>query len=124
MKIPGLPEGIEVTRIGIADANEYEVTNDPTNPDPPLITKGARPGSASQIVIRPAEGYAFKQKRIFDIRQFEWIDQPFYDVVRVLKTPAEISGLFKFSVDTEEDRQMILKVFERLQATPGYVSGP
>lgn len=110
-KIEGLPEGVELVRIGVCGPEEFEVTNDPTNENPPIISKGPRQGSNTQVIVRPAPGFKFS----FDIRGYH------FQIEKLLAQPREIAASFRFKVETEQDTQIVEKALESLRKLPGFV---
>jgi hypothetical protein len=109
VNIPGLPEGIDVVRIGIAKVEEFEIINQIDGSV--RIVKGRREGTNTQVIVKPADGFAFA----FDIRTLS------YNIVKLLTQPREITATLKFSVMTEEDTKLVEDALDRLRQLPGYV---
>ena len=117
MNIPGFPEGLLCTRIGVAKDDEFEVYG--TSPDskvPHVIRKGPRPGSTSQIIVAADKGYQIRPAQ-FDIRAYE----PTFQLVKVLDAPETIELHVKFTVENAADRDVVEEALAKLKDLPGYV---
>lgn len=110
MNIPGLPEGVECVRIGIAEPEDFEIVGT-VDPTVQAITKGARAGSMSQVIVRPAKGFDF----LWNIRTLS------FDVVKVFEAPAAMERTVKFSVTNQRDLDAVNAALEQLKSLPGYV---
>lgn len=110
MNIPGLPEGVEVIRIGIAGPEDFEIVGT-AEPGVHLITKGARAGSMSQIIVRPAPGYQF----LWNLRSLS------FDAVKTFEAPAIMERTVKFSVTNQRDLDAVNDALDRIKALPGYI---
>lgn len=109
-----LPEGVEFVGINLAGDDDFSFVNGE-------IRKGKRPGAASDIIVKPAEGYAFQPARTFDIREYRFVDGPpgVYTPVRMSNIELRVSA--KFVVDNDQDAAMLRELFGKLNALPGYV---
>lgn len=101
MRIQGQPEGVEIIRIGIAKPDEFELIDG-------HIEAGTREGSTSQVIVRPAPGWAFK----FSIAAYALIP------VKMLPAPIEVTYTVKFKVDCEQDAAGVDKFMEKLKECP------
>lgn len=122
MKIAGLPEGVELVRFGIATADEFEVLNDTTTTDAPLLSRGPRAGSSAQVIVRPSEGWEFRRKRAYDIKILESLETPFFGPVKILAAPLEITATVTFRVESDQDHDGINLALAALKRLPGFVS--
>lgn len=113
MNLPGLPEGVECVRIGFAGADDFEIQNDPTNAEPPVILKGGRGDSSSQVVVRPAKGWTFVPW--FDIKTYRQIWTP----SKLLEVPEET--VVRFKATTEFEQKRIAQAVEDSKMVPGFV---
>ncbi len=116
MKIAGLPEGVEAVRFGVAGADEFEIVNDPTNREAPMIMKGQEgfPGaSMNAVIVKPAEGWIFRG--YFDPRRYMTIYAP----ARRLAQP-ETTIITLVATDTFE-KQKIAEAAEVAKFIPGFV---
>lgn len=97
MTIPGTPEGVEIVRIGIAGPDEFELIGD-------HIEKGKREGSISQVIVKPAPGWAFR----FDIVSYEL--KPY----KLLDAPVEVTYEIKFKFTGANDQQRVEAAFTKM----------
>lgn len=112
--IKGLPDGVELVKIGVATADDYELINevDPkTGQGIARIYHGVRPGASSGIIVKPAEGWSFRA----DIRTMSFVP------VKMFAQPLTISATAKFAVDSDYDEQTVKQALEKLKALPGFV---
>jgi hypothetical protein len=108
LSIPGLPEGVVCTKIGIAEPDEFELTSSNGLHE---ITKGQRFGSVSQIIVEPAPGFEF----VFDIRSLT------FRPVKKLAAPVDIETTIKFHVTNEVDQERIQEGLRMMTQWPGFV---
>lgn len=101
--IKGLPEGVEVVRIGLAGEDDYELVGD-------KISKGRRMGAASGVIVKPLEGYSFR----FNILDLNYI---------AVKTfaPLNIKATASFTVTDSYDKQTVDSYLKRISDIPGFV---
>jgi hypothetical protein len=104
----GLPEGVQLLRIGAAEADDYELVS---TGGVIQIFKGPRVGAASGVIVVPAEGYSFR----FDIKTYS------YYVVKNLP-PTEIHVELVFNVTTDVDSKNIDLLIDRAKMLPGFQS--
>jgi hypothetical protein len=109
LSIPGLPEGVVCTKIGIASPDEYELTRSATGECE--ISKGQRFGSASQIIVEPALGFEF----LYDIRSLT-----FRPVKKFVK-PQDVEASVKFTVTNQVQMDLIQDRLTALKELPGFV---
>jgi hypothetical protein len=76
--LPGLPEGIVAIRFDAAGPDDFEMYGDG-------IQKGPRPGSHSQVIVRPAPGYTF----LWDAAK------GYYRCVKMLQAKKRITAVFE-----------------------------
>lgn len=103
-EIKGLPEGVTCVRIGIATPDEYEIYGDE-------ITKGARAGSITQIIVEPAPGWMFW----YDIRSLS------FRPVKKLAAPTSVTASVKFTVENQRDLDTVNGFLDRAREIPGFV---
>ncbi len=73
--------------------------------------RGPRAGAASGVIVRPANGYAFR----YDIRSLSYF--------AVRQIPAKtIVASFKFVVTNDYDAQSVEVLLDRLKSMAGYVT--
>ncbi len=103
-QIAGLPQGVELVRIGQAGDSDYELIGK-------LIYKGTRALAASGIIVKPAEGYTFRYM-IKDLA---------YAPVKMLPK-TEIVATIKFSIEDSFDLQAIDDTLAAMKSMSGFVS--
>lgn len=106
MKIEGLPEGVELVRVGIPRADEFELYGT-------SISKGPRGDSVSQLVVRPAQGWEFK----YDIRAYGYVP------TLMLTKPLVMTATVTFRVNNRSDWNEVNDGLNALAKLPGYVDG-
>lgn len=109
ISIPGLPEGVVCTKIGIADPDEYELTRSPMGDAD--ITKGPRAGSGAQIIVEPADGY----EMLYDIRSLT------FRPVKKLVRPLDVVATVKFTVTNQVQMDLVQARLTALKELPGFV---
>lgn len=109
ISIPGLPEGVVCTKIGIADPDEYELTRFANGQFE--IGKGARMASTSQIIVDPAEGY----EMLYDIRSLT------FRPVKKLVRPLDVVATVKFTVTNQVQMDLVQARLAALKELPGFV---
>lgn len=112
--LKGLPEGLEVDRFGIAGENDFELIGD-------KIRKGVRPNAAGGVLVKPKDGYTLQPQRIFDIREFKYMDgEPgVYTVVKQLQEAVPMKLSTSFSFTNAYDRDLVTSLLERIKDLPG-----
>ena len=108
IQIPGLPEGVEAVRFGIAGPEDFEVTMGESCGI--QITKGVRQGTTTQVIVKPSPGYEFK----YDIRSLT------FRAVKKLDNPVEITRTVKFIVTNALDQGIVEDRLDALKDLPGY----
>jgi hypothetical protein len=109
ISVPGLPDGVICTKIGIAQPDEYELTRSPTGDTE--ITKGPRAGSGAQIIVEPDKDHEF----VFDMRSLT------FRAVKKLLAPVDIVTTVKFRVTNVVDQDRIQNGLEIMTRWPGFV---
>jgi hypothetical protein len=107
--IKGLPEGVELVHIGLAQKGDFELINE-LNDSVSRIYPGPRAGASSGIVVKPAEGYAF----VADVKNM------CYRVAKKLPEPLTITARLRFVVENQMDADAINERLEQLKNLPGY----
>lgn len=107
--VAGLPEGVELVKIGVATKDDYEIVGG-------RILKGPRPLAASGVIVKPAEGYIFVEKK-FDIKTYETQ----YAAVKQID-PATVKETLTFTVDNQGDLDAVNAGLAHLKTLPGFVS--
>lgn len=99
--IAGLPEGVEFVKFAPAGDDDFELVGD-------SIFKGKRQGAASGVLVKPADGHAFRPLMVFDIRSYTLKPGPENQFMVVQQfPPEEIAVEAKFSVSNSFDREVI-----------------
>ena len=106
--VAGLPIGVELVKFGAATADDYELVNELSGTK---IYKGPRVGAASGVIVKPADGYAFR----FDIRSLS------YFVVKEIPATTIIINA-KFVVTNDFDRQSVDVLLGHIKSMPGYIA--
>lgn len=101
--IKGLPEGVELVRLGTAGDEDYELVGE-------QIFKGPRAGAASGVIVQPAQGYIFR----VDIRSLSFVPVKMIPITKRTFT-------VEFAVDNELDLRLILDRVDKLKDIPGFV---
>lgn len=111
MTIPGLPQGVELVRIGVAEAEDFELTSDA---GAHAITKGPRAGSMAQVIVRPVAGWTFVP--FFDARMYRQVFVP----SQALAAPEET--VLKFVATSTFEKEKIAQAVEAAKTVPGFVA--
>lgn len=115
-EIAGLPEGLEVAGYGIPKENDFEIIGT-------TIRKGVRPNAAGGLIVKPAPGYTLQPQRIFDIREFKYVDgEPgVYTVVKQFDEPLKMVATASFAFTSVYDRDFVNGLLEKMRELPGCV---
>lgn len=115
--VEGLPEGVELLRFGVAGDDDFELMGS-------LILKGARPGAASGVLVRPAEGFTFQPSQIFDIREFKMVDGPkgTFMPVKQMEAPLMITATVKLALTNSFEQKIVDDALAALKGLPGFLS--
>ena len=105
--ITGLPEGVEAYRFGYATNDEFEIIQEA---GAVKITKGPRVGSKTQVIVRPAAGWAFR----FDARQYCYVP------VKLLAAPVTVTAMVKFQATDSSEQDAIQSALAALKEVPGF----
>jgi len=110
--IKGLPEGVELVQIGVAKADDFELINevDPkTGVSVTRIYQGMRPGAASGVIVKAADGWSFrcdpKTMSFFPVKNFPALS---------------ITATASFSVTNSFDQDAVKSALEKLKQVPGF----
>ena len=101
--VKGLPEGVDLVRIGIAADEDYEIVGG-------KIFKGPRAGAASGVIVQPAQGYMFHA----DIRDLS------YFPVKIIP-PETVKATVTFTYSNSYDQEGVEKALKFLESIPGFV---
>ncbi len=108
---------MELVKIGVAGEEDFELVGS-------LLLKGARPGAASGVIVKPAEGYSFQPAMRADITSLEL--RPgmagTYMAVKQNPAPIEITATIKFSVANTFDQKVVEDTLAALKGLPGFIS--
>jgi hypothetical protein len=108
LAIPGLPDGVVCTKIGIATPDEFELTRSPTGDVE--ITKGPRAGSGQQIIVEPSPDFEF----LYDLRSLT------FRPVKKLAKPMDLETTVKFTVTNQVQMDLIQDRLAALKELPGF----
>ncbi len=121
--IEGLPEGIEVVRIGNPRPGDIEILrHEEEFYYQTALDRGHT--STAQVIVKAIEGYELRPKRQFDIRTYESVEiQGAFTLVKILDEPQEIVATLKFRCETQQDADAIEERLADVRRLPGYVEG-
>ncbi len=115
--VAGLPEGIDFLKFGVAGDDDFELVGT-------FIYKGKRPGSASGVLVKPADGYTFQPLQSFDIRAFKLMDGPpnTFMPVKQMQVPTMITATIKVAVKDSFEQKIVDDALAALKGLPGFLS--
>jgi hypothetical protein len=105
----GLPAGVELVRIGLAEENDYEIVGN-------AIYKGPRQLAASGVIVKPADGYTFEKSK-FDMNSYS----DTYIVTKIID-PTTVKQTVTFTVANQADLDAVHSALEALKKLNGFVS--
>jgi hypothetical protein len=105
--VEGLPEGVDLVRIGLPKENEYYILN---STEGPCVYQGQHANMAGAVVVKASEGYTFRAN----------IRTGGYDVVKLLPKPLEITATMTFSVNNSYDQDTVKAFLEKAKHVPGF----
>jgi hypothetical protein len=103
MKLQGTPEGVEIVRIGISSAQEFELVGG-------LIYKGGRNNSISHVVVRPLPGWSFE------------LDEDLGGLVpvRPFPNPVDIVVTCRYRVNNSREKDTVYSGLDAMKRMPGF----
>lgn len=107
--IPGLPEGVLCTKVGIPTSDEFHITRQDEGRY--AIEKGNAEYALNAIVVVPAPDFEF----IYSIRDLT------FRPVKKLAQPIEITSTVKFKVTNGVDAGRVQDALAALKELPGFV---
>lgn len=115
--VAGLPEGVELVRIGLAGDEDFELVGG-------TIFRGKRAGAASGVIVRPAKGYTFQPLQTWGGITQLWIPGPpnAFMVAKQLEVPEMITATLKIAVTDASEKKIVEDALEALKSLPGFMS--
>jgi hypothetical protein len=107
--VEGLPEGVDLVRIGLPKDAEFYILSDHNGP---CVYQGQHANMAGAVVVKASEGYTFRAN----------IRTGGYDVVKLLPKPLEIAATLKFTVNNSYDEATVRAYLDKAKQVPGFES--